>query len=177
MRPTILLLVLALTLPLAGCLGGDEGGGNVGTASTDDPTVSPGNTTTNGTSANATHPHAWNRTTIEGSVTGGYAPVVGAGFTNSGGDEAWNVTGTVHIMHVNLTATGELNVYIYPPGCENDDNVAGAPCATSNTTENGEVRFTVEDADEGEWTIELYRQDGGYGTTDYTIEIAQYVEV
>lgn len=176
MRRTVLLLVLALTLPLAGCLAGDDGGGNVGTATTDDGTNTTPDPAASTTGPDANRTHTWNETTIEGSVTGGHAPVV-VSWRESGGVETWNVTGTVPLMHVNISAGGELSFYIYPPGCESSGAFAGADCASSNTTGNGEYTHTVENATEGEWRIEFFRQDPGYGTTDYTLTIAQLVEV
>ncbi len=169
MRRTVLILLLATSLAMAGCLAGDDGGSDVeaqdASANASDATGASSNTT-----ENATEPtHAWNTTTREGTLRGGNAGVFV--YSNPQGSDAsqnWTVAPGSTQLIVNLT-TGSDEVYftITPPGCEGG-SFGGSDCETTNTTAGGTI-YMAEDPEPGTWEITMFRNEPGYGTTDYVL--------
>lgn len=175
MRRTALVIVLAATLALAGCLGGGDDGGDADTSSTDDlGSSSPQASGDNATEDNATDDgpdFVWNTTTREGAVTG--ADVVVVSFTTSGSQQNWTVREGTRNLTLNLSAqSGELSMRIAPPGCE---NTASSSCTTSVSTEDGEATWSTEDPDTGQWDALFFRDTPGYGEIQYEFTIDKLV--
>lgn len=168
MRRTALVLVLAATLALAGCLGGDDGG--------DAASADPGSTDRqdpageNETAANGTEDvpdFVWNRTTREGTVSGGNAG--GLAFTTDSSGENWTVVQGTRNLTLNLSSGDtEVTMRIAPPGCE---NTADSSCTTSVTTEDGEAQWATDDPKAGTWDVVFFRGETGYGEAQYELGI------
>lgn len=163
-----LVLVLAAALALAGCLGG---GDDADAASTD-----PGSTDQqdpageNDTAEDETEDVpalVWNRTTREGSVTGGN--VGGLAFTTDDSEQNFTVVDGTRNLTLNVsTESNEVTMRVAPPGC---DNSAGSSCTTTVTTEDGEARWATDDPDPGQWSTVFFRGNDGYGEVRYELGI------
>lgn len=167
MRRLALLLVLAASLAVAGCLGGD-GGNAATTSSATDGGSQLENGTRNGTTGNATDEpaFAWNRTTFEGSAPGPNLVVV---FATGPTHNLTVVDGTKNLT-INATSfNGEVLVDIYPPGCKDDNgNQRGASCSHTADTEDGGT-WSTKNPDPGIWRIQVSKGDPGLGSTSYTV--------
>lgn len=180
MTRTALLLVaaLAVSLALAGCIGGggSDDAGTAPTSSSSSPSGSSGSSPSvdNGTQANRTKPQpSWSNETRQGSVTGASA---GPLSVFSSGEEFEVPNGTLNLTLAIRSSNGELSVNVYPP-CE-DQGVAGtgllADCTSYGfSTENGNATWGTDDPKPGAWNAFIFRQNDGAGEVSYQLTVAR----
>lgn len=175
MRRTALVVALAVTLALAGCLGGGGDGGSADTSSNDQfGSSASSDSADNETASNATDDgpdFLWNTTTRQGSVTG--ADLVVVSFTTQESQQNWTVREGTRNLTLNVSAqSGEVTMRIAPPGCE---NTAQSSCTKSVSTQNGEATWSTEDPETGQWDAVFFRDTPGYGEVQYELTIAKLV--
>lgn len=159
MRRPVLAILLTLTLLGAGCLGAQEG--DVDAQSADDAPVDAGPA------------FDWTHEERDGTASGANLVVVAV--TQGTQTESFRVPEGTNVTHVNVTTDGgELQLELYPPGCDRSQG-GGDECADEVTTQDGEAHWMKEAPTAGSWTVYLFKGDPGAADVPYTMVVDQLV--
>lgn len=165
MSRTALTLLLALSLALAGCLGGG-GGADVESQGADTMDDGTGDAGEDVATANNTTGPSWVAEYRNGTVEGTNLVVI----TNGANDETFTVPDGAEELIFNFTAhEGELWISISPPGCEGGFM---SSCTERADTSDGSSTWSTSNPDTGTWTVTLYKGDPGTMPVEYTVERA-----
>lgn len=181
-------LLMGLLLLTAGCLGmgeddpegtEDEGAPDAG----DEPEDQQPSEDENGDSDDQTGDHEheaqpeahWDNRT--GEVAGTNLVVESQG---EAAVEEIELPNTTTAFAFNLTAEeGELDIELYPPGCEESDDEPGEDCSESFAThdsqaemlqpDGGSAEWSTESPDTGTWTLRMWKADAGQTAVPYSV--------